>query len=512
MADSAPSTSEDSGRVGPESPLSMRGSARSASDLGIYSHRGTFVSADGKLRFDPNPKLQMVGERMHVFDDMLSDPMLANLVGLLMEAVRHTTFEVDPAGKRQSAKRMATFVSRVLGLDGRRGYMDRPLATAIRPLLSAAWTGFRYSEIMWGLERVPDGPGAGLRIVLRDLLECEQVAHDRWVLDEHGQRLVGVTQRPPAGRGSPIMARAPMARNSTIRRDMLTMVGARNMIPADKIVLTRYQGDGLNFEGRGLLRACVHTWRVLTLIVDSMAMATEYWAVPGMVIDADDQLMRDMGWKSDEIKGLLDQVFASADLYSQGRSKVIMGAPGVKIRTIGERAIDNRMATDAVTALQRWMALAFLAQFTTLGMGDVGSRSVGEIHRSVHVRMVGRLMDDICRDVTDQVIRPLVVANFGPAAAEDCPSLRHVGVDDGKLAEMVAHLPGLIQVGAIKPGDRFRELLYSLLAGKAEASRLMEDDLAMGDYTPPTTNGAGNAKPGPGRPRTGADAEDVGIE
>jgi hypothetical protein len=498
-------------RVGPKSPLSQTGDASIRPDVNVYSHRATFVGRDGRLRFDPNPKLQMVNERMHVYEDMQSDPMLANLIGLLLEAVRHTTFEVDPAGSRPKAKRIADFTRMILGLDGRRGYMDRPLAVAVRPMLSAAWMGFKYSEIMWGLQRISTGPGAGLRLVLRDLLECEQVAHDRWILDDDGQRLVGVTQRPPVAMGRPILSRAPANGSSTIRQGLLTGAGLRHMIPADKLVLSRYQGEGLNFEGRGLLRSCVHTWRVLTLMVDSMAMATEYWAVPGMVMETDDALLKQMGWKSIEISALLDKVFDSASLYSQGRGKVIMGAPGVKLRVIGERTIDNRMATDAITALQRWMALAFLAQFVSLGMGDVGSRSVGEIHRAVHIRMVGRLMDDICRDITDQVIGPLVVANFGPRAAEDCPSLRHVGVDDGQLSGLVAQIPGLMQVGAIKPTDRFRGLLYKLLAGHAEGERLLEADLEMGPVDVAGTSGAGSFKPGPGRPREEGVADAEGL-
>lgn len=454
------------------------------------THRGTRI-AGGRIWEDPNPDLQDLGERIEVYKDMAAtDPVLAGQIAMIEESARPARFTVAPRSPTQAAGRIAEFVAWALDLSSP-GRMTRPLTQCATELLLYAPFGFAYSEPIWGVETVKAGRWKGAaRIVLRDLKFCDQSSHDEWVLSADRRELVGVTQHPPYDGFVP-------ARRSSRVVQMASRFADR-LVPRSKLVLVTHRGRGHNFEGVGMLRACVQTWRLKNLVMDSMAVANEKWAIPTPVVEIDREAANRLGYTPAQIDAAVDAASTALESYGAGRLKYMRSTPAVKFSTFGDGQIDSRQAIEVVKLCDRQMTMAFAGQFVTLGIGDVGSRSVGEIHRTVHARTVGKLMDHLTDALNRQVVRPLVEWNFGREVADDlCPSLRHHDVDEGLISGALGALAPLIQAGALKPTAAFRRLLLRELAGPTAGEELAAADAEAPDTAPMP---GGLWQPGPGRP------------
>lgn len=455
------------------------------------THRGTRI-AGGRIWEDPNPDLQDLAERIEVYKDMAAtDPVLAGQIAMIEESARPARFTVAPRNPTQAAGRIADFVAWALDLSSP-GRMTRPLTQCATELLLYAPFGFAYSEPIWGVETVKAGRWKGAaRIVLRDLKFCDQSAHDQWVLSDDHRELAGITQHPPYG---------GYARPAGNRRVPWSQVMGQTVTPRSKLVLVTHRGRGHNFEGLGMLRPCVQLWRLKNLVLDSMAVANEKWAIPTPVVEIDREAATRLGYTPAQTDAAIDAASTALESYGAGRLKYMRSTPAVKFSTFGDGQIDSRQAIEVVKLCDRQMTMAFAGQFATLGIGDVGSRSVGEIHRTMHARTVGKLMDHLTDALNRDVVYPLVAWNFGKEIADDlCPSLRHHDVDEGLIAGALGTLAPLIQAGALKPTQAFRRLLLRELAGPTAGEELAEADAAAPDMPAPA--GGGLWQPGPGRPR-----------
>lgn len=445
------------------------------------THRGTRI-AGGRIWEDTNPDLQDLTERMEVYRDMATtDPIIAGQIAMIEESARPARFTVTPRNATNLAGRVAEFVSWALDLSSP-GRMRRPLTEAATELLGFAPYGFAYSECIWGVETVKSGRWKGAaRIVLRDLKHCDQTAHDEWVLSDDKRELVGIRQRP---------AFDGWSRHRT----------GVDVVPLSKLVLVTHRGRGYNFEGVGMLRACVQLWRLKNLVLDSTAVAIERWGIPTPLMEIDRSAAQNLGYTKAEVDQMVDAGTTAIEQFTAGRARYLRTTPAIKFGAFSTDTVDSRHAIEVAKFCDRQIAMAFAGQFVTLGIGDVGSRSVGEIHRTVHARTVGKLMDQLCMALDRHVVFPLVAWNFGYEVAEELsPSLRHHDVDEGLIGSALGSIASLIQAGALKPTAAFRRMLLRELAGPTAGEELAIADAAEPDMPPPDTGPVWQA--GPGRPK-----------
>lgn len=458
-------------------------------NLGQLAHSGTRI-AGGRIWEDTNPDLQENGARIALYKDMsTTDPVLAGQLAMIEDSARPARFTVTPRNESNLAGRVAEFIAWALDISSP-GRMVRPLAQAAGELLIYAPYGYAYAECIWGVEVVKAGKWRGApRIVLRDLRFCDQSAHDQWVMSPDNRDLIGITQYPDWG---------GHVRRSN-RWSPLGQQISDAVVPLSKLVLVSHRRRGNNFEGVGMLRPCVQLWRLKNLVLDSTAVANERWGIPTPVMEIDREAASRIGYTPAEIDAMVDAATTAIEQYTAGRARYLRSTPALRYSTYGDGRNDSQNALEVANFCDRQMTMAFAGQFVTQGGSGPGNRSVAEIHRTMHARNVGKLMDHLTDTLTRQVVYPLVLWNFGTEIANElCPSLRHHDVDEGLIAGALGTVAPLIMSGAIKPTPAFRRMLLRELAGPTVGDELAVADEAAGDMPAPS---GGIWQPGPGRPR-----------
>lgn len=453
---------------------------------------GTRISG-GRIWEDPNPDMRSNLEAQAVYSEMeRTDGVISGTLLLIDETLRSARLEVEPANDSQIAGRMAAHCRWGLNVGRKRRPRGQLLSEMIRPLQSFAARGFAYAEIIPKTIRPTSGEFRGDRVVLDRLAYCEQSAHDEWVLDKEGRELRGITQLPAFGYDAPLQV--PKG---------TPMHHGRPLVGDERLVRLAFQGYGHNFAGIALLRRALFPWRAKNSALDSGVVAIDRFGSPTPTVEIDRRLAYEQGYSKTQVDQAVEDAIANLEAYRVERDGHFMSIPGITYGTFGEGKIDSRHVVDFVKLQNREILLGMLAQFVSLGIGDVGSRSVGTIHRSVHARFVANLMDQIVKAITTQVMYPICCWQFGIAAANDhAPRLVHHDIDSAMLAEVLGLLPGLFQVGILKRTQAFENELLRVLAGAESAGALIRASEDMPEEARDDQSGGGGVfKPGPGRPQ-----------
>lgn len=455
------------------------------------THRGTKMYG-GYLWADPNPDMRRNSDAQAVYDEMeRTDGVISGALMLIDETLRTARLSLEPANNSQLAARMADFCDWALNVSRKRRPTGQLLSEMIRPLQSFAPKGFAYAEIIPKAIKPLAGPFKGKqRIVVDRLAFCEQSAHDEWRLDKEGRQLIGITQIP-VGDGS----------NRRVTTGPRTE-GGRPIVPIQRLVRLAFQGYGHNYQGIALLRRCVFPWRAKNAAADAGVVAIERFGAPTPMVEIDRRAAMERGYSDTQVDDLIDSAIENVEHYVVDKRGYLLSGPGVTYGTFGgSGTIDSSHVVEFIKAQNREILLGLLAQFFTLGIGDVGSRSVGVIHRTVHARFVANLMQQMADAVTEQLIFPLCVAEYGAAAAaENAPRLVHHDIDSALLGEVLGLLPGLFQSGVLKHTQQLEnEVLRTLLGAESAGAAIAASEAAPESAR--MTSASGVFKPGPGRPQ-----------
>lgn len=454
--------------------------------------RGTKI-AGGRIWEDQNPDMRCNVEAQNIYSEMeRTDGVISGALMLVDETLRSARLDIEPADDSQIAGRMAEYVKWALNVDRKRRPRGTLLASMLRPFQTFASRGFAYGEIVPTAVTPHTGPYKGRqRIVVDRIAFCEQSAHGEWVLDDEGRHLSGITQRP--------WGDASRWHHAHSRDD--SQYG-RPVVPIERLLRLSFQGYGHNYAGIALLRRALFPWRAKNSALDSGVVAIERFGSPTPTVEFDRRAAMDRGYSGPEFDSAVDQALGNLEAYVVDKQGFLASTPGITYDTFGAGAIDSQHVVEFVKMCNREILLGLLAQFFTLGIGDVGSRSVGMIHRSVHARFVANLMSQIVQAVTEQVIYPICCWEFGVAQSNDyAPRLRHHDIDSAKLGEALGVLPGLFQAGVLKHSQAFENEVLRVLAGAESAGDLITASEAVPEGRRGIAPAFGVFKPGPGRPK-----------
>lgn len=456
------------------------------------SSRGTRI-VGGEVREDPNVEMLRVKNAQAVYREMeYTDPVISGVLLLIDETMRSARLDLEPADDSPRAGRIMEFASWASNLKALRRRGDKYLAQMLRPLQTFAARGFAYSEILTESVIVPSGRMKGQRrIVLRDLAFCEQAAHRQWVLDDAGENLVGLTQWQ---RGDPDWTGPARARYGSAEG---------NVVPIGRMVNLSFRGYGHNYTGVPMLRQPMFAWRAKNTAMEGGAISISRFASPTPMIEVDYRLAEEMGYSAEEIDAEIAAAQENVEGYMNHENEWLMGNAWLKYTVFAASSLNTGSVDEFVKLCDRQIMLGMASQFLGLGIGDVGSRSVGVIHRNVHARFIANLMDQIVQAFSQKVIVPLVAANFGAAIAEKfSPRLVHHDIDGARLGEALGILPGLAQAGIIKRTPQLEGEVLRELAGPESAQHLINAANALPESDRPVLSGQqGASAPGPGRPQ-----------
>lgn len=254
---------------------------------------------------------------------------------------------------------------------------------------------------------------------------------------------------------------------AAIRQEQMYGIGGEP-VPVDDLLVFSWRQRGSNFEGRGSLRAAYGYWRVKMALLRYLGMGVMRWVLPALKITVSDQTKySDPDWER-----TLTNIRKFAGRYASGSTTWVESTDGIAVDIFGKGAFDPKLIVAAVRFCDQQILTALNLQHLMLGLGDVGSKNVGEVHASALNLHCANVNDWISGVITGRqgpgrgIVEQLLDWNFGhmaPLHRSNIPLFQHDGLIDPPLAKYVNHLAAWIQSNALTPTDGLDEGLNGLI-------------------------------------------------
>lgn len=398
-ATSAPSTRGDSGRRRSSTP-------------------GTPYLA-GRIAYETDFDLQGAGFATEC-ERMLRQSCKVSMVhNRLVDAACSATLRWEPGRDTAAAKRNAHHMNGDFGLGQfETGWLRRGLGPIRRETLGFGGIGWRYGEtaVEFGVD--------GLWHVV-DVHDCCPTAHA-----QNGWQT---------------------AHNGELRRILQANVyGQSGYIDADWAVLWTLNGSGNNFEGRGLLRPCVPWFKMVGLAYEMLGIATEKYAV-GVPKASIDRRAGAGVYQDADFDDVIDRYIEVMTQYAAGEASWLLDSPEFRTEIIGQDAFNPERIVAVLRFAYEQILSAYLLNMLELGTSGTGSYNVGQVLQDAFTQLVVRVLDTWCdafsgrpRPGGGSVLRVLDLS-YGPQHPNDYPRLKHYGVAEDPFADLLKHLPNLLQ-------------------------------------------------------------------
>ena len=299
-----------------------------------------------------------------IYDEMQTDAMVQTALNVKKLAVSCSDWKIEPASDTPEAKRHAEFVMEAFQR------MEGSPISIVYQAMDAFAKGWSLQELVW---EESDG-----RIWLK-----------------------AVRSKDPGSFGLDIDA------FGRIQGLFLEVAGeARRHLPIEKFALYIYRRGYASPRGQSDLDGAHRHWKAKRGLLDAWQVHLERFAMPtvmgafGTTVGPDQQ--------SQILRALENLQNSTAIVYPND----------ISISTLGGQKEPSTGFQDAIDFHNREIARAILGQTLATDEGRrVGSLSLGKVHLQVLLLQIGALRKEVADSVmTEQVIRPLVEANFGPVA------------------------------------------------------------------------------------------------
>lgn len=361
---------------------------------------------------------------------MLStDPKISGYASALRHSILSASWTIEAAEDTPEAERIADLVRDALGLDGHICHLaSGSFEAEVAKIVDFSLYGRYVVEELW----YTDGEG---RPWLWGLGDIDQRTIGIEIRDPSTGVLVGVEQHPYSGGG------------------LVTL-------PSTKLQIYSYRAHGDATLGVGILRPCYQWWTLKNSLISSLDAGARRWAIPTPQITFDRDLLRSL-YTDTEIKTFTDNVGKWADAYISGESGFVQTPAGINLSLYGGTFDPQRMIS-AIQTCDQEISSAFLTTWMELGLGEVGSRSVGEIQWNAYKASIGNYLDAIAavwngpnRPGAGTITRLLQQTVFGEGEIPRhlMPQLKHKGVSVDAFRDLIGVMPQLVTANLLTPTD-----------------------------------------------------------
>lgn len=368
----------------------------------------------GKAGVEAAVKMRRTHGQVRAVQTVLSLPILA------------TTWGLEPPEQPGAAETEATELLR----ENLFGGMENSWTDLLRDATLAIYYGWRVPEVVWEERR-------GLLAVARVAPRNPELV-ERWLFDPQG-RTVGYLYagNRPTGTG------VDGAGISTPRYE-------RVAIPMEKCLHFAFEAENGNPQGFGLWRSMYPHWSIVQAVYKILCMGIEKSLLPVPVgrlhagakaVDRSALLTLLQRWRADH------------------RAAVVLGA---------EQSVDfleaKRDLMDAMPFIAHhnaMIAVAGLAQFLHLGMGEVGTQALGTVHVQTFMDAEEGRAQWLQETIEQQLIRRWVLLNYGEGLRP--PRLMHRRITSRDLGGWAQALQTLTSGGFLHPGVEDEEKLRGLV-------------------------------------------------
>jgi hypothetical protein len=212
------------------------------------------------------------------------------------------------------------------------------------------------------------------------------------------------------------------------------------VMPVETVVMYCHEREGADWSGTSILRNCYKNWLIKDVVLRLTAQIVERngMGIPDVTYDEGGTTSK-------------DEAVELAQKLRAGATAGMAHASDVKVQILGVTGnlVD---AVPFLTYNDQQIAGSALAMFQTLGH-DNGARALGDTFLDVFTNSLQAEGDMVAETFTQQVIRPLVAANFGPDEPYpvlEAGDMTETGVLDAKS------LSDLVAAGLIVPDETLK--------------------------------------------------------
>ncbi len=423
-----------------------------------YSTPGTLWGALRPFQPDLDQDMPEGQDWAVACEDMLSrDPKLSAAAMQLCNNLLDASWTITAGAEGGwEAQRNAEFCREALGLDGAPCKLGRgSFEGEIRPLVRFPLIGYHIAEELWRCD------GDGL-FWLDGLGDIDTRSVWAWKRDYNGN-LVEIQQLVPT-----LSTRPPLP------------------IPATKTLIVTHNKSGDDYLGRGLLSPCWGWYKIKRALEDSLEVGVKRLSVPVLMLRPDRQSLQDEGYSLDEQTEMLQTAQDFAHKWTKGEADALVAPAGIDPSVFGSGAFSPAAVIEAIRHANEEIAAAFLSNFSEMGLSEVGSRSIGEIHWNSYRSSIANYLDEIADAFNGPAragggtLAKLLEMNFysGPIPPDVLPRLEHQGAKVNGIRDLCNILPQLVASGLLTPTNEIeRAILRELRVGGAGITRPWQERL-----------------------------------
>lgn len=342
---------------------------------------------------DVNPNLSG-SAKFQVYDEMRkTDPTVKSTLLFQKLSARSAHWGLNPATDSPAARVVRDMVAWNLGLEGHEGELDLSWDELLQHLLTTLDFGPSLAELVWYAEGGQ---------VARPWRDADGDAH-------LVRPLTRVAPRMPSS-----IARVER-KNGRITSVVQNLPNVRP-IPGEKIVHLVFEREGSRWDGVSMLRPAWGAWTLKKSLIVSTGIGWDRFSMGLPVI-----------WHPDNPEGEERARSIGYNVRSHHRAFVRFPTRGFtdQGKPMSEYALELLNGASSIADpvnLLRWcseqIAEGGLAHFSSLGRTGTGAYSVGDVQIDPFFLAVQTLAEYIRAQVVKQIIRPLVIVNFGVEAGE----------------------------------------------------------------------------------------------
>jgi len=422
-------------------------SPRTRSDRRRRSTGGT-PNVAGRILYERQLDLQGAGLAMECDRILRTSAKVAMVHNRLIDAACSAKLRWVPGSDSEAAQRNAKHMNSDFGLgEFQSGWLRRDFDDVRRRTIGFAGGGFAYAEV--GIDCDADGIWH-----VTDIFDCCPTAHasNGWCTDADGD-LDRILQA--------------------------SVYGQSGYIDARWALLWSFTRSANNFEGRGLLRPCVPWFKMVSLAYEMLGIATEKYAIgvpKGRISRGEKSRLYDA-----DLDDMIDRLEELMKAFAAGESSFLLDSDEFQIEIAGTDAYNPEKIVSVLRFAFEQILSAYLLNMLELGTSGTGSYNVGQVLQDAFTQLVTRVLDTWCaafsgrpRPGGGSVLRVLELS-YGPQHPNDLPRLRHFGVADDPFADLVPHLPHLLnpQLRLAKLAPLFKRLMRLAGIEESEAEVMM---------------------------------------
>lgn len=375
-----------------------------------------------------------------LYERMMLDPQVSSTVDILRmgatdDGIQLNVPEDAPEAEGELGQEIVDFCQ--YNLDN----LQTPLSQLLYELTEGVYTGYKAAEQVYEVGSAPQRAGPSL--LLRDI-KCKPNDAARMVVTDKNDFLGFIPQKPGYSLGN--VGVVQVTEDGTIP----------DLVPRSKFVVFTYCPRNNDPRGTSILRSVYTAWWLkMQLLPEYLAYLSTYAAPPihgttaenaQPTTDPDDPTIT--LYPSDEMKTALEA------LRNMGVVVTPYGSTVAFLQVNGE----GKVFLEAFSLFDKQIAKGVTKQTLATEEAEHMARAASTTHQDVLAMPVDQIVGTLLRVVRNDILRPLVLYNYGEGALHLVPEVTVATVEQQDRAQYMASVASLVRAGYPFTDEQYQAL------------------------------------------------------